>query len=119
MTSKTARVNAARRAAGAPLDALAAEVRRPDDAIDAEQDAVEYHEACVAEHEAAQEQLGGELHEAAVRLAAASADTQEGRLAAFGRITRDLRNDEATVEKVIDFADPTAWRRDQSAGAPR
>jgi hypothetical protein len=108
MTSKTARVNAARRADGAPLDALGAEVRRLDDAIDAEQVAIEYHQECIEDHEAAQERLGGELHEAVVRLAAASADTQEGRLAAFGRIARDLRNDWATIERVIDFVDPSA-----------
>jgi hypothetical protein len=101
MTSKTARVNAARRVAGAPLDALEAEVRRLDDAIDAEQAAIEYHEA-------AQDRLGGELHEAVVRLSSASADTAEGRLAAFERIAGALRNDWATIERVIDFADPRA-----------
>src|SRR5437868_5613229 len=102
MTSRTARANAARRAAGPDLAALEAEVARLDDAIDAEGRAAEYHQERIEGHEAVQEQLGGELHEAAVRLAAASADTQEGRLAAFGRIARDLRNDYATVERLID-----------------
>jgi hypothetical protein len=108
MISKTARVNAARRATGAPLDALGAEVRHLDDAIDAEQAAIEYHQECIEAHEAAQERLGGELHEAAVRLAAASADTEERRLAAFERIAGALRNDWATIERAIDFADPSA-----------
>ena len=115
MTSRTARLNAARRAAGPDLAALEAEVARLDDAIDAEQAAIEHHQGCIEAHEGAQERLGGELHEAAIRLAAASADTSEGRLAAFNRIVGGLRNDYATVEKLIDFADPTAWRRAPSA----
>jgi hypothetical protein len=114
MTTKTARVNAARRAAGRDLAGLEAEVRRLDAAISAEGAGIEYHQARIEDHEAAQERLGGELHEAVVRLAAASAETSEGRLAAFNRIVGGLRNDYATVEKVIDVADPTAWRRGPS-----
>jgi hypothetical protein len=111
VTSRTARVNAARRAAGPDLTALEAEVRRLDAAISAEGAGIEYHQARIEDHEAEQERLGGELHEAVVRLAAASADTAEGRLAAFNRVANGLRNDYATVEKLIDFEDPTAWRR--------
>ncbi len=114
MTSKTARINAARRAAArqAPPDlaALEARVRDLDAAITAEDDAIAYHEACIAEHEAKQDRLGDDLYEAVLRLAAASDATAAGRLAAVDRITATLRHDHVLVEKPLAFDQPALWR---------
>ncbi len=114
MTSKTARINAARRAAEwqarPDLAALEARVRDLDAAITAEDDAIAYHEACIAEHEAKQDRLGDDLYEAALRLAAASDPTEAGRLAALDRITATLEHDHVLVEKPLDFDQPARWR---------
>ncbi len=114
MTSKTARINAARRAAQRQarpdLAALEACVRDLDAAITAEDDAIAYHEACIAEHEAKQDRLGDDLYEAALRLAAASDTTEAGRLAALDRITAMLEHDHVLIEKPLDFDHPARWR---------
>ncbi len=114
MTSKTVRINAARRAAerqACPdLAALKARVRDLDATITAEDDAIAYHEACIAEHEAKQERLGDDLYEAVLRLAAASGATEEERLAALDRITATLRHDHVLIEKPLDFDHPARWR---------
>ncbi len=114
MTSKTARINAMRRAAErqAPPDlaALEARVRDLDAAIAAEDDAIAYHGACIAEHEAKQERLGDDLYEAALRLAAARGATAEGRLASLDRIAATLEHDHVLVEKPLDFDNPGLWR---------
>ncbi len=114
MTSKTARINAARRAAErqAPPDlaALEARVRDLDAAITAEDDAIAYHEACIAEHEAKQGRLGDDLYEAVLRLAAASGATEAERFAALDRITATLEYEHVMTEKPLSFDQPDLWR---------
>ncbi len=114
MTSKTARINAARRAAErrAPPDlaALAAHVRDLDGAISAEEDAIAYHNECITEHEANYDRLSDDLYEAVLRLVAASDATAEGRLAALDGITATLEHSDALDEKPLDFDHPGRWR---------
>jgi DNA-binding GntR family transcriptional regulator len=107
VTSRTARINAARRAAErqAPPDlaALEARVRELDAAIAAEDDAIAYHEA-------KQERLGDDLHEAVLRLAAASDATEEGRYVAYRRAAATLEHAYVLDEKPLDFDYPARWR---------
>ena len=107
MTSKDARRRAERRAV---LQRLGAEVRRLDDAMNAEAAAIEEHERRIREHEAAWERLGDELHEAVTRLVGALATGDEARWRTWADILDELDNWTETLEKPAVFDDPPAWR---------